>query len=126
LEPNSVFKAFYPMPAAVWCRPGLPDDFSLFQNHPNPFLSAAKSRLAGNPETEIRFALPEAGHAVLKIFNLMGEEIRTLADEQREAGYHHIRWDGKDNNGNPVASGVYLYQLRAGNFSQVKKMSLLR
>jgi hypothetical protein len=103
---------------------GIPEDFALFQNYPNPF----------NPETEIRFQLPKAGHVVMKIYNLLGEEIRTLVDEQREAGYHTVRWDGKDKNGKPVASGVYLYQLRASDtstglrqgFSQVKKMSLLR
>ena len=47
-----------------------------------------------------------------------------MADAQYEAGYHSVRWDGKDNNGNPVSSGVYLYQLQAGDFAQVKKMSL--
>jgi hypothetical protein len=104
----------------------LPTIFVLQQNYPNPFLSEAKSRLAGNPETEIRFQLPKANHVVLKIYNLLGEEVRTLVDEQREAGYQAVRWDGKDKNGKPVASGVYLYKLRAGNFSDVKKMSLLR
>ena len=94
----------------------IPEQFALLQNHPNPF----------NPETEIRFALPQASHVVLKIFTMIGEEIRTLVDEQREAGYHSVNWDGKDENGHPVASGVYLYQLRAGSFSQVQKMNLLR
>jgi hypothetical protein len=94
----------------------LPQSYNLLQNYPNPF----------NPETEIRFQLPQASHVVLKIFNILGEEIRTLVDEQREAGYHRVRWDGKDKNGNPVASGIYLYKLQAENFSDVKKMSLLR
>jgi hypothetical protein len=94
----------------------LPTEFALEQNYPNPF----------NPETEIRFALPRAEHVVLKIFNILGSEVRTLVDKQYEAGYHNVRWDGKDKQGNPVASGVYLYQLRAGSFSQVRKMSLLR
>ncbi|MCI0693191.1 T9SS type A sorting domain-containing protein [candidate division KSB1 bacterium] len=95
---------------------GIPENFALFQNYPNPF----------NPETEIRFQLPQASHVVLKIFNTLGEEIRTLADEQREAGYHRVRWNGKDENGNAVASGVYLYQLRTGSYSEVRKMSLIR
>jgi len=90
--------------------------YQLEQNHPNPF----------NPDTEIRFQLPKPGHVVLKIFNILGAEVRTLADAPYEAGYHRVRWDGKDKNGKLVASGVYLYQLRAGSFSQVKKMSLLR
>ncbi|MCK6561979.1 T9SS type A sorting domain-containing protein [candidate division KSB1 bacterium] len=90
--------------------------FVLAQNYPNPF----------NPETEIRFALPEAGSVVLKIFNTLGEEIRTLAAAPFAAGHHRVLWDGKDNDGKPVASGIYLYQLRVGEFVQVRKMSLLR
>ena len=89
---------------------------TLLPNYPNPF----------NPETEIRFHLGEASHVVVKIFNIIGEEVRTLADEPREMGYHRVHWDGKDKSGQAVASGTYLYQLRAGSFSQVKKMNLLR
>ncbi|MCI0553950.1 MAG: T9SS type A sorting domain-containing protein [Anaerolineae bacterium] len=95
---------------------GIPEGYALLQNYPNPF----------NPETEIRFQLLEASHVVVKIFNTVGEEIRTLVEAEYEAGYHRVRWDGKDKNGHPVASGIYLYQLLAGNFSQVRKMSLLR
>lgn len=103
---------------------GVPKKYTLHQNHPNPF----------NPETEIRFQLPQASHVVLKIFNTVGEEVRTLAEAQYQAGDYSVSWDGKDKNGNPVSSGVYLYQLQVvdpvnsgtGNFSQVKKMSLLR
>jgi len=94
----------------------IPDGYALFQNHPNPF----------NPETEIRFQLPEASPVVVKIFNSLGEEIRTLANAQYEPGYHSVRWNGKDNNGNAVSSGIYFYQLRTANFSQFKQMSLLR
>ncbi len=94
----------------------LPQAITLLSNYPNPF----------NPETEIRFALPHASHASVKIFNLLGEEIRALMEGEYEAGYHRAHWDGKDNEGRPVASGVYLYQLRVENFSQVKKMNLLR
>jgi hypothetical protein len=95
---------------------GIPESYALLQNHPNPF----------NPETELDFQLPEANHVVVKIFNTLGEEIRTLVEAPYEAGYHRVRWDGKDKNGNPVASGIYLYQLQAGDFSQVRKMALLR
>ena len=94
----------------------VPTEFQLEQNYPNPF----------NPATEIRFALPAANQVVVRIFNLLGQEIRTLADKQYEAGFHAIPWDGKANNGRQVASGIYLYQLQAGSFSQVKKMTLLR
>lgn len=93
-----------------------PEDYALSQNYPNPF----------NPETFISFQLPEAGHAVLRIFNVSGQEIRTLANGKYEAGYHSVRWDGRDLSGNSVSSGVYIYQLQAGTFIEVKKMSLLR
>jgi hypothetical protein len=94
----------------------LPNRFLLFQNYPNPF----------NPETEIRFELPEATHVVVRIFNIRGREIRRLVDATYGAGYHSLLWEGMDNQGNPVSSGVYLYQLKTADFSQVKKMGLLR
>ncbi len=90
--------------------------FELHPNYPNPF----------NPETTIRFQIPEAGRVVVRIFNSLGQEIRTLLDSAYEAGYHTARWDSKDNNGYPVSSGVYFYQLQASTFFQVRKMSLLR
>lgn len=90
--------------------------FALLPNYPNPF----------NPETEIRFQLPEASHIVVKIFNALGAEVRTLTAGSLQAGSHRIHWDGKDNSGRDVTSGVYLYQLRAGNVSQVRRMNLLR
>ena len=93
-----------------------PVNFSLSQNYPNPF----------NPETKISFQLPEPSHVEVKIFNTLGQEIRTLTDGQYEAGYHSVRWDGRDINGNAVSSEVYLYHLKAGSLTQVKKMSLLR
>jgi len=94
----------------------LPEAFKLHQNFPNPF----------NPRTEIRFELPQPRQVVVKIFNTLGEEIRTLVDEHFEAGYHQVQWDGTDRSGRAVGSGVYFYQLRAGDFTQAKKMSLIR
>jgi len=94
----------------------LPEKFSLEQNYPNPF----------NPETEIRFQLPEASQVVVRIFNTLGQEIRTLTDREYEAGFHSLRWDSMDSNGNTVSSGIYLYQLQAGSFSEIRKMTLLR
>ncbi|MCH7679489.1 PKD domain-containing protein, partial [candidate division KSB1 bacterium] len=88
----------------------IPVRYRLFPNYPNPF----------NPETEIRFQLPEASHVVVRIYNALGQEIRTLADGQYEAGFQSISWDGKDNKGSLVSSGIYLYQLKAGVFSQIK------
>ena len=95
---------------------GLPFAFGLDQNHPNPF----------NSETEIGFAVPRACQVVVKIVNVLGEEIRTLADARFQAGNHRVHWDGKDDHGRLVASGVYLYQLRVGGLSNVKKMSYIR
>ena len=96
--------------------PILPDEFMVHQNFPNPF----------NPETEISFALAKGSHVVINIFNTIGQQIGTLTDTKYAAGLHSVRWDGKDKNGNPVSSGIYLYQIQAGEFSEVKKMSLIR
>ncbi|MGH7491232.1 MAG: FlgD immunoglobulin-like domain containing protein [bacterium] len=93
-----------------------PSTYALFQNYPNPF----------NPSTEISFQLPEVSRVVVRIFNALGQEIRRLEDKQYEPGIHSIRWDGKDDAGNAVSSGVYFYQLQAGSFSEMKKMNLLR
>jgi hypothetical protein len=90
--------------------------YKLLQNYPNPV----------RPATEIRFELPAANEVVIKIYNLVGEEIRTLVDAPYAAGSHRVHWDGKDHAGNPVANGIYLYRLRAGHFSQVKRMAVLR
>ncbi len=92
------------------------ESYALEQNYPNPF----------NPETEIRFELPQPSKVVVRIYNTLGREIRTLTDREYVAGFQTIRWDSKDNNGNAVSSGIYLYQLKAGAFSQIKKMSLIR
>jgi len=93
-----------------------PKTFQLLQNFPNPF----------NPETEIRFQLPKTSNVDLTIYNTRGQVIRRLLSQSYTAGEHSIKWDGRDQNGDPVSSGVYLYQLRASNFRQVKKMTLLR
>ncbi len=94
----------------------VPREFHLFQNFPNPF----------NPSTNIRFALPEASHVLLSVFNIVGENVRTIIDNKYAAGDYSVRWDGKDNNGNSVSSGLYLYQLKVNNFTLVKRMSLLK
>jgi len=94
----------------------IPEGYSLLQNFPNPF----------NPETEISFQLPGAIHILIKIYNIRGEEIRTLVNAQYEVGSYKIRWDGKDNNANSVPSGIYFYQLKAGSITKVEKMTLIR
>jgi subtilisin family serine protease len=81
---------------------GLPGAFALEQNYPNPF----------NPSTTIRYALPSAGPVRLTIYSILGERVRTLVDaEAREAGYHEAVWNGTDDGGRSVASGVYIYRM---------------
>lgn len=95
----------------------LPAIFELAQNFPNPF----------NPATTIGFGLPEAETVSLTIFNIRGDKVTTLLDEERkEAGYHTEVWNGRNSKDQPVASGIYVYQLRAGNLISVKKMALLK
>jgi uncharacterized delta-60 repeat protein len=100
--------------------------YQLEQNYPNPFWSGATSRLAGNPSTTINFALPEAAEVSLKIYDIAGQLVQTLVIGGIEAGRHQVVWDGTNQHGVKVASGVYFYQLRAGAFKQVRKMSLVR
>jgi len=98
--------------------------YQLAQNYPNPFSQIP--RFAGNPTTTILFALPEAAEVSLKIYDVAGQLVQTLVDGVVEAGRHQVVWDGTNQHSVPVASGVYFYQLRAGEFKQVRKMSLLR
>ncbi len=94
----------------------IPENYALSQNYPNPF----------NPETEIHYQLPEDCRIVLTIYNLLGQKIRTLVDKTHLAGVYLVRWDGKDDRGVAVTSGVYLYVVNANRFYEVKKMLLLR
>jgi hypothetical protein len=99
--------------------------YQLEQNYPNPF-SPPERGFAGNPSTTINFALPEAAEVNLKIYDVAGQLVQTLVAGVVQAGRHQMVWDGTNQHGVPVASGVYFYQLRAGEFKQVRKMSLLR
>lgn len=90
--------------------------YGLSQNYPNPF----------NPSTKISFALPEAAEVSLKIYDVAGQLVQTLVAGIIEVGRHQVVWDGTNQYGVKVASGVYFYQLQAGEFKQVRKMSLLR
>jgi len=93
-----------------------PDAFALGQNAPNPF----------NPTTTINFSVPSAGDAKLAIYNTAGQLVRTLIDGSLSAGAHKVTWDGKDNLGRSVATGVYMYRLTAGQKNLVKRMTLVR
>jgi len=89
----------------------IPLTFILNQNYPNPF----------NPETEIMFSLPEDSKVILTVYNILGQVMATLVNDQMEAGNHSIRW-----NGSHLASGVYFYQIQAGTFTATKRMVLMK
>ena len=113
--------------------PTLPQSYTLSQNYPNPF----------NPTTTIQYSIPSKEHraksegrgeisalfairTTLNIYNILGQEIRTLVDEPKDAGYYTVTWDGKDSQGQNVSSGVYFYRLQTENFVETKKMVLMR
>jgi hypothetical protein len=96
--------------------PGLPERHILSQNYPNPF----------NPETEISFSLARATHVRLTIFDILGRTVRTLIDEELSAGHRAVRWDGRNDESEPVSTGVYLYRLQTATASQTRKMLLLK
>lgn len=101
----------------------LPDKIWLSPNYPNPF---SANGAFGNPETAFEYHLPRTAKVVVTIFNLQGQKVATLEQGARTAGLHKVRWNGMDGAGQPVASGVYLYQLQADDFVAVKKALLLR
>lgn len=90
---------------------GVPREFLLHQNYPNPF----------NPATTIRYELPHAAHTVLKIYNILGQEVMTLVNEEKPAGVYDVRF-----NAGGLASGMYVYRLRAGDFVAVKKLLIVK
>ncbi|HNW58787.1 MAG TPA: FlgD immunoglobulin-like domain containing protein [bacterium] len=93
-----------------------PGRFALAQNFPNPF----------NPETRLAFELPERGEAVLAVYNLLGQRIRTLAEGEWTAGLHEVIWDGLTDAGAQAAGGVYIYRLQAGAHQESRRMVLMR
>ena len=94
----------------------LPDSYALSVNYPNPF----------NPQTVIKYQLPKTSQVRLTIYNSSGQVVKTIVDEAKQAGFYWVIWDGWDDAGKKVASGVYLYELRAGDFAKVRKMALIR
>ena len=94
----------------------IPEEFSLGQNYPNPF----------NPITQMEYSLPQRSKVVISIYNVLGQEIKSLINKEQDYGYHSVTWDGTDRLGKSVASGVYFTQMRSGGFSQSKKMLLLK
>jgi hypothetical protein len=96
--------------------PIMPSVTSISQNQPNPF----------NPTTRIDYGLSVDGHVKIEVFNLLGEKVRTLVDEFKAAGNYSVSWDGKNESGSDVASGVYFYRFEAGTVSETRKMLLLK
>jgi hypothetical protein len=94
----------------------IPHEFALKQNYPNPF----------NPETNVEFALPKEQDVSLVVYNLLGQEVKTLVNTRLAAGWHQAHWDGRNEQGSDVPSGVYFYRLYTPEFSQTSKMILLR
>lgn len=94
----------------------LPRGYRLAQNYPNPF----------NPSTIIEFSLPKSAQVRLTVLNILGQQVRTLADEFLTAGPHQVSWDGSDSYGSRVASGLYYYRLETDGYSQTKEMILVK
>jgi hypothetical protein len=93
-----------------------PSSPALSQNYPNPF----------NPSTAIQYSITSPGNVTIKIYNTLGQEIRTVVDDFKPTGDHTAFWDGRDQSGNAVASGTYFYRLQAGDYVSAQKAILLK
>ncbi|MBK7092287.1 MAG: T9SS type A sorting domain-containing protein [bacterium] len=113
---NSPTNADVRLPVQEFDGPVLPEAFSISQNNPNPF----------NPTTSIDFALPTAAKTKIEVFNILGQKVKTLVDEYLTAGNKRVDWDGTDDRGSAVASGIYLYRMTANDFTETKKMMLMK
>ena len=94
----------------------IPTTFALKQNYPNPF----------NPTTQIRFEMPSSQLVKLSVFNVLGQKVKTLVNKQLSAGKYSFEWDGTNESGNLVSSGVYFYRFETPAFTQVHKMMYIR
>ena len=94
----------------------LPAVYALHQNYPNPF----------NPVTNLSYDLPEDAMVNITVFDMMGKVVRTLVNDQQSAGYKTLQWNAANHSGQPVSAGLYIYIIKAGNFSQTRKMILLK
>ena len=104
------------VPLGIGDKGYIPDVYSLAQNYPNPF----------NPETTIGFGLPEDAKVSIQIYNMLGQQVTTLTDDNMTAGYRFIKWTGMDDHFHQVPSGVYLVVMQTESFRDVRKMVLLR
>ncbi len=94
----------------------LPTEYAINQNYPNPF----------NPETNIEYQLPTAGYVDISVYNILGQNVKTLVAENQQAGIHKAHWNGANNDGEKVPSGIYFYTIKADKFSDTKKMIMLK
>jgi len=94
----------------------IPTIFALHQNYPNPF----------NPVTEIQFDVPVESQVTLTIYNIMGQEVTTLTNSTLQAGFHSVRWDGTNGQGEQISTGVYFYRLTSSAFTSTKKMIMVK
>ena len=95
---------------------GLPDRFTLHQNYPNPF----------NPSTTIRYEVHRPGHLILAIYNVLGQRVRTLVDAQQAAGERSVVWDGRNDQGEVMASGVYFSRMQVADVVENRTMLLVK
>jgi len=93
----------------------IPDAYYLAPNFPNPF----------NSSTAIRFGLPQRCRVLIEVYNVAGQRVCTLVDEEQSAGHHTVVWNGQEQQGPPLPSGIYFYRMRAGDFVQTRKMTLI-
>ena len=94
----------------------IPTEYALDQNWPNPF----------NPATTLKYSLPKAGEVTLNVFNILGQQVTTLVNGFQEAGTYEVIWNGTDDAGDNVASGIYFYRVKVNDFTQTKKMLMVK
>ncbi|UCB51649.1 MAG: T9SS type A sorting domain-containing protein [Candidatus Zixiibacteriota bacterium] len=109
-----VFRLIYDPNAKPFTN--IPNTYRLFHNYPNPF----------NPETQIKYDLPLSGNVTLSVYNVLGQKVRALVDGMQEAGHRSVTWDGRDDAGREVASGIYFYKIKAEDYQMTMKMVLLK
>jgi len=105
-----------PPPNQEYKSSGIPTEFALDQNHPNPF----------NPTTTISYDVPNACQVRIVVMNILGQQVATLVDETKAPGHYEVIWYGTDDNGSKVSSGIYLYSIQTGDFVQTRKMMLMK
>ena len=94
----------------------MPTEYELFNNYPNPF----------NPTTTIKYSVPKVGNVKLRVYNMMGQLIKTLVNDTKAPGFYNIEWNGTNESNSRVASGIYFYRFESGNFVANNKMILIK